>query len=111
MAKRRTMQEQGPKEGKIKMPAEALKTERIEARVRPADKAFIEDAANYLGISVADFLISTARERAEDIIRRRNQIELSRRDQEAFVNALLNPPQPTTALKAAVESYDRSVQR
>ena len=30
------------------MPAEALKTERIEARVRPADKAFIEDAANHL---------------------------------------------------------------
>ena len=93
------------------MPAEALKTERIEARVRPVDKACIEDAASHLGISVADFLISSARERAEEIIRRRDQIELSRRDQEAFVDALVNPPEPNAALKSAVESYAKSIER
>lgn len=93
------------------MAAEALKTERIEARVRPTDKAFIEDAASHLGISVADFLVSSARERAEEIMRRRNLIELSRRDQEAFVEALLNPPQPNATLKAAAELYAKSVER
>lgn len=93
------------------MPAEALKTERIEARVRPADKAFIEDAASHLGMSVADFLISSARERAEEVIRRRDQIELRRRDQEMFVGALVNPPEPNAALKAAVESYAKSIER
>lgn len=111
MAKRRTLKGQDVRGRKHKMPAEALKTERIEARVRPADKAFIEDAASHLGISVADFLVSSARERAEEIIRRRNQVELSRRDQEAFVDALLNPPQPNATLKAAVELYAKSVER
>ena len=93
------------------MPSEALKTERIEARVRPNDKKFIEEAARHLGMSVADFLTSSARERAEEIIRRRDQIVLSRRDQEAFINALLNPPAPNEALKAAVALYDSSVER
>ena len=92
------------------MPTGALKTERIEARVRPNDKAFIEEAAEHLGVSVADFLVSTARERAEEIIRRRDQIVLSLRDQHAFVEALLNPPPPNDVLKAAVELYRSSVE-
>ncbi|MDA8344412.1 MAG: DUF1778 domain-containing protein [Thermaerobacter sp.] len=92
------------------MPAGALKTERIEARVRPNDKAFIEEAAGHLGVSVADFLVSSARERAEEIIRRRDQIILSRRDQQTFVEALLHPSSPNEALKAAVEQYRSSVE-
>ena len=93
------------------MPADALKTERIEARVRPGDKAFFEEAARHLGMSLADFLTSSARERAEEIVRRRDQIVLSRRDQEAFVDALLNSPAPNEALKAAVALYGSSVER
>ncbi len=93
------------------MSDEALKTERIEVRVRQADKAFIEEAANHLGISVADFLVSSALERVAEIIRRNNQLELSRRDQEALVESLLTPPQPNAALRAAVESYANSVER
>lgn len=93
------------------MPAEALKTERIEARVRPDDKAFIEEAARHLGISLADFLTSSARARADEVIRRRDQIILSRRDQDAFISALLNPPTPNAALKDAVGLYDSSVER
>ena len=93
------------------MPADALKTEHIEARVRPGDKAFFEEAARHLGMSLADFLTSSARERAEEIVRRRDQIVLSRRDQEAFVDALLNSPAPNEALKAAVALYGSSVER
>lgn len=92
------------------MSSETLKTERLEARVRPSDKAFIEDAASHLGISVADFLVSSAKERAEEVIRRRDQIQLSRRDQQAFVESLLHPAEATPALKAAVKAYDESVE-
>ena len=85
------------------MSSETLKTERLEARVRPSDKAFIEDAASHLGISVADFLVSSAKERAEEVIRRRDQIELSRRDQQAFVESLLHPAEATIKSRGVVE--------
>ena len=110
MAERRTLKEPGGGRRRRDMPPGALKTERIEARVRPNDKAFIEEAAEHLGVSVADFLVSSARERAEEIIRRRDQIILSHRDQQAFVEALLNPPSPNDALKAAVDLYRSSVE-
>lgn len=86
------------------------KTERIGARVRPADKAFIEEAAEHIGVSVADFLVSSARERAEEIIQRRDQMILTSRDQQAFVGALLNPPSPNEVLKAAVDVFRSSVE-
>jgi uncharacterized protein (DUF1778 family) len=93
------------------MPVGALKRQRIEARVRPDDKVFIEEAARYLGMSVTDFVTSSAREHAEQVIARRDLIVLSRRDQVAFISALMNPPAPNEALKAAVTAYNSSVER
>ncbi len=93
------------------MPTGNVKTERIEARIRPADKAFIEEAATHLGISVADFITSTARVGAEEVLRRRDQIVLSRQDQEAFVHALFEPQEPNERLRAAVAEYLSSVER
>jgi uncharacterized protein (DUF1778 family) len=92
------------------MPSEALKTERIEARIRPADKAFLEEAARHLGISLADFVTSSAQARAEEVIRRRDEVMLSRQEQEAFVRALLNPAPPNDKLRAAVAEYGASVE-
>ena len=93
------------------MAAAGLKSERIEARIRPDDKAFLEEAARHLGLSLADFVTSSARTRAEDVMRRRDEVLLSRRDQEAFVQALLNPAPPTDRLRAAVADYRSSVER
>lgn len=92
------------------MPSEALKTERIEARIRPGDKALLEEAARHLGISLADFVTSSARARAEAVIRRRDEVVLSRQDQEAFVRALLNPAPANNRLRAAVAEYGASVE-
>ena len=92
------------------MPLEALKTERLEARIRPGDKAFLEEAARHLGISLADFVTSSARARAEEVIRRRDEVVLSRQDQEAFVRALLNPAPPNDKLRAAGAAYGASVE-
>lgn len=93
------------------MRSEALKTARIEARIRPDDKALLEEAAGHLGLSLADFVTTSARVQAEEVMRRRDEVALSRQDQEAFVQALLNPPQPNDKLKAAVARYGSAVER
>lgn len=93
------------------MPAEAFKTKRIAARVRPSDQTLIEEAARQLGVSVSDFLASSAGERAGEVIRRWDQIVLSRRDQEALSSALTNPPAPGAVQKAAVALSNSSVER
>ncbi len=46
----------------------AVKTERLEVRAAPADRARIEHAAAVVGVTVSSFLVDTAVERANSII-------------------------------------------
>ena len=77
------------------------KRERLEARVSPEQKALIERAAPLEGRSVTDFLVRSAQREAERVIREREVMALSLRDSVAFVQALLDPPPPNEALRAA----------
>ncbi|HET8631979.1 MAG TPA: DUF1778 domain-containing protein [Thermomicrobiales bacterium] len=79
----------------------AAKRERLEARVSPEQKALIERAARLEGRSVTDFLVRSAQREAERVIREREVVVLSPRDSSAFVRALLDPPPPNEALRAA----------
>jgi uncharacterized protein (DUF1778 family) len=45
---------------------------------------------------------------ATDAIEEHARIELSQRDQRAFVEALTNPPEPSAALRAAAKAYLRT---
>jgi uncharacterized protein (DUF1778 family) len=46
----------------------AVKTDRMEARVSPEERARIEQAAAVKGLSVSAFLVSAAVERADEVI-------------------------------------------
>lgn len=46
----------------------SVKTERIEARLSPDERARIETAASTQGVSVSAFLVGTAVDRADEII-------------------------------------------
>jgi uncharacterized protein (DUF1778 family) len=46
----------------------AVKTDRVEARVSPEERARIERAASTAGLSVSAFMVGAAVERAEEII-------------------------------------------
>ncbi len=83
----------------------APKKERIEARLQPEKKARIQHAADLEGVSLSDFLVSTAYAAAEDVIRQHEVLELTERDSILFVEALLNPPEPNERLRAALQDY------
>ena len=89
--------------------APPTKRERLEARVSPDQKELIQRAAALTGRSLTDFVVSSAQAAAEEAIRTHAVIRLSARDTAILVEALLNPPEPNEALRAAAEDYRRFV--
>ena len=81
------------------------KNGRLEARVTPEMKAMFQEAADLEGLSLTDFLIRSVREAAQRTFRERESMELSRRDQALFVQALLDPPMPNARLQKAARRY------
>jgi uncharacterized protein (DUF1778 family) len=82
---------------------------RLEARVTPETKSLLQQAADLEGRTLTDFVIASVQAEAYRVIERHQKLKLSREDSEAFVNALLSPPQPNDALKSAVQRYDRVI--
>lgn len=83
--------------------------ERLEARVSPELKRCLQYAADLLGCSLSEFVLRSAEEAANKVISERQIIKFTTEDSHAFVDALLNPPQPNSALRSAFESYKREV--
>jgi len=83
----------------------ALRTERTEARLLPEQKKRIEQAASLKGLSISDFIVQHADEAAIKTIQQHTSWVLDDRDRDIFVQALLNPPEPSARMKAAVKRY------
>ena len=81
------------------------RTERAEARLRPDQKARIERAASLKGLSISDFIVQHADEAAIRTIEQHETWSLTERDREVFLAALVNPPDPSTRLVAAIDLY------
>ena len=75
------------------------KSERIQARVSNRVKDVLERAAAVQGVSLSDFIVSSALEKANKVLLGHEQLELSARDSRAFAEALINPPAPNEALR------------
>lgn len=78
---------------------------RLEARVSPETKALLQKAADLEGRSLTDFVVASLQAEAYRVIERHQTLKLSLEDSDAFVGALLNPPQPNDALKEAGLRY------
>lgn len=81
------------------------RAERVEARVTPEQKRLFERAAALEGRSLTDFLLASAQTAAAEAIARHELLKLTPEDQTVFVNALLSPPAPNKALRAAAARY------
>lgn len=81
------------------------KRERLEARVTPAQKALIQRAADLSGRSLTEFVVNSLQTAAEETIREHEVIKLSPEDSILFVEALLNPGEPSENLRAAFREY------
>jgi uncharacterized protein (DUF1778 family) len=83
----------------------ALRTERTEARLLPEQKERIERAARLKGLSLSDFIVQHADEAAIRTIQLHTSWTLENRDRDLFVQALLNPPEPSSRMNAAVKRF------
>jgi uncharacterized protein (DUF1778 family) len=78
-------------------------TARLEARLAKDVHALLKRAAEIEGRSLTDFVVSAAREAACRTIEEREILRLSVEDQRQIAEALLNPPEPTPALRKAFQ--------
>ena len=78
---------------------------RIEARVSREQKRRFEQAAEIEGVTLTDFAISSMERAARQTLQEHAILALSARDQRAFVDALLNPPEPNEDLRRAAERH------
>ena len=86
------------------MPATATRTERLEARISPDQKALFQWAAQLQGRSLTDFVIDALQAAADEAIRS-HHIRLTAQESAAFVAALLDAPEPDERLNNAARRY------
>jgi len=79
---------------------------RFEAGVSGAQKSLLQHAAALSGRTLSEFVVS-AQDAARQVIAEHESIRLSREEQQTFVQALLQPPEPTARLKRAAEAHLR----
>lgn len=82
-----------------------VRSERLEARISPAQKKLFKKAAALEGRSLTDFIVSSVSEAARRTVHDFEVMDLSGRDREAFVKSLSNPGSPNKALRSAAAWY------
>ena len=75
--------------------------ERLEARVTAQQKALFREAADLQGVTLTDFVVSSVHQAAVRALEARHVLDLSRRDQQVLVQAVLRPPTPNARLRTA----------
>jgi uncharacterized protein (DUF1778 family) len=81
---------------------------RFDARLDEDQKTLIQRAADLEGRTMTDFVVHSAEAAAERTIQERVMVILTARETEAFVNAILNLPEPGPVLRAAAQAYKTS---
>ncbi len=75
------------------------KDARIEFKTSKDIKTLLQEAANSLGMDLSSFLISTATQRAKDVMLEDKMLTLSKQEWEKFERELANPKPATKELK------------
>lgn len=90
----------------------AATTTRFDTRLSADMKTFFEQAAELGGYkTLSEFVIYSVKLQAEKIIDKHNTILASKKDQEIFFKAIMNPSKPNNKLKEAAERYKKMTRR
>jgi uncharacterized protein (DUF1778 family) len=80
---------------------------RFDARLPKEQKQFFEKAAFLGGYrNLTDFVVRVVQEKANEIIKEKEQIIASERDAKLFFDAITNPQNPSDNLKNALNDYN-----
>lgn len=93
------------------MPAVARKDERMELRLSSSDKKLLVEAASLRGMKPTEFVLKVVIKASRKAVDRVKAIQLSRRDQIAMIDALLEPPTANTRLRKARAKHDEMTGR
>jgi uncharacterized protein (DUF1778 family) len=85
-----------------------IKESRLQVRLDAASKSVLQRAADYRHKSVSQFVLSTALEEAEKIVRENEVASLSSADWTIFFDALIDPPPPNAELRKAFAKYQKA---
>jgi uncharacterized protein (DUF1778 family) len=77
----------------------ALALERLDARITAEEKELFQEAADAKGLTLTAFVTSSAHEAALKVLKEQHIIELGRKDQQAFAQAMLEPAPPNERLR------------
>lgn len=88
-----------------KAKSERSKSDRLEARVSQEQKELFQRAADIMGLTLTDFTIISLQNAAIEAIQKHEMMELIGRDREVFLEALINPPEPSEKLQSAAKRY------
>jgi uncharacterized protein (DUF1778 family) len=83
--------------------------ERITFRLPQSSRTIIERAAAIYGLSVKQFILKAAVERANEVLRSMETVRLSSRDAQAFLDALAISPEPNERLIDAVQAHSQLI--
>jgi uncharacterized protein (DUF1778 family) len=78
---------------------------RLDLRIDPDRKERLKRAAAVRHQSLTEFVLGSAEREAEVVLREQQTMTLSPRANEAFIEALMNPPEPSDTLRAAWRRY------
>lgn len=84
---------------------ENTRNTRLEARISSDQKNYFQHAANLAGRTLSEFVINSTQDAAAKVIANNEVIELSRKEQMAFVSSLLRPTESGPRLRQAAKRY------
>ena len=91
------------------MPTAAeAKQERLQIRLDAQAKSILQRAAGHRHKTLSQFVLGTALEEAERVIRENEVVTLSGADWQVFYDALTNPPAPNATLRKAYAQYRKA---
>ena len=86
------------------------KDTRLHIRCDNEVRSLLDKAAAYTHMSVSEFVLRNAVEKAQILVQKHESITLSQRDFAAFLDALDTPPKANSALQRAFERHAKLVQ-
>jgi uncharacterized protein (DUF1778 family) len=94
----------------VKQPTRGrIRAVRLETRVTVDQKSLIERAAALQGRTVTDFVLASVQEAARKAIEEHQRLDLTVRDSQAFIEALLAPQPISNRLHDTVRRYRRAI--
>ncbi|MDX5627594.1 MULTISPECIES: DUF1778 domain-containing protein [unclassified Brenneria] len=81
----------------------ALKKQRIDLRLTDDDKSMIEEAAALSNLTMTQFMVSSAAERAAEVIQQHRRLVLNEESWNLVMDAIDNPQAPNDKLKRAAK--------